>query len=193
MARIERHKKSTRGKDLKCSKCGKEIAVGEEYLKATPYHRTPIIRCVKCGLKSYETSGSQYVQDIGSIVEDWQESFGTSDGVTDEIISSLEEIRDYTQESLDNMPEQLQEGDTGCMLQDRIDCIEGAISDLEQISYEDLKEDLKEEAESNIGEYDPDTWDDEDQWKEEVAEELDHLVEDAYIEAIDDALSQLEY
>lgn len=193
MARIERHKKSTRGKDLKCSKCGKEIAVGEEYLKATPYHSTPIIRCVKCGLKSYETSGSQYVQDIGSIVEDWQESFGTSDGVTDEIISSLEEIRDYTQESLDNMPEQLQEGDTGCMLQDRVDCIESAISDLEQISYEDLKEELRDEAVSNIGEYDSNTWDDEDQWEEEVAEELDHLAEDAYIEAIDDALSQLEY
>lgn len=193
MARIERHKKSTRGKDLKCSKCGKDISVGEEYLKATPYHRPPIIRCVECGLKSYETSGSQYVRDVGSIVEDWQESFGTSDGVVDEIISSLEEIRDYTQESLDNMPEQLQQGDTGCMLQDRVDCIESTISDLEQISYEDLKDELKDEAVSNIGEYDSSTWDDEDQWEEEVAEELDHLVEDAYIEAIDDALSQLEY
>lgn len=193
MAKIEKRKKISRGKSVVCSKCGNPISVGETYLISTPYRMPAIIRCLKCGLKQYETSGSQYVRDVGAIVEDWQETFGTSDGTAEEIVSALEEIRDYTEESLNNMPEQLQEGDTGNMLQDRLDSLEGAISDLEEISFDDIKEESREEAEDNVGPYDENEFDDKEQWAAEVAEEMDRLTEDAYVEAIEDALSQLEY
>lgn len=197
MARIERLKKSSRGKEIKCSKCGKTIEVGTEYLKATPYRRSPIIRCIECGLKSYETSGSEYIKSVGAIVENWQEDYGTSDGTAEEIASALEEIKETQEESLDNIPENLREGDTGCMLQERIDALEDVISELEQISFEDLKDETREEAESNVGEYDPDDsecgFDSEEEWENAVAEEMDSLVVDSYIEAIDEALSALEY
>lgn len=194
MARIERLKKSSRGKEIKCSKCGKTIEVGTEYLKATPYRRSPIIRCIECGLKAYETSGSEYVKSVGAIVENWQEDYGTSDGTAEEIASALEEIKETQEESLEN---NLREGATGYMLQERIDALEDVISELEHISFEDLKDETREEAENNVGEYDPDDsecgFESEEEWKNAVAEEMDSLVVDAYIEAIDDALSALGY
>lgn len=191
MAKIEKRKKSSRGKSVVCSKCGNPISVGETYLIATPYRMPAIIRCLKCGLKQYETSGSQYVRDVGAIVEEWQETYGTSDGTAEEIISALESIKDDAEESLENIPEQLQDGDAGSLLQERIDCLESVISDLEDICYEDIKEDCRDEAESNVG--DKDAYDDEESWQDEVADEMDDLAETAYIDAIEDALSQLEY
>ena len=146
MARITKQKKSNRGKEIRCRKCGKVIEVGEEYLKATPYRSAPIIACLKCGIKSYETSGSQYVQDVGAIAELWRETYGTNEDSISDIITAIEEIRDYTQDSLDNMPESLQEGDIGQMLQERIDCLEGVISDLESIDVDSLRSDLEEEV-----------------------------------------------
>lgn len=48
-----------------------------------------------------------------------------------EIIGELEQLRDETQESFDNMPEQLQYGDTGQMLEERVQGCEVAIDELE--------------------------------------------------------------
>jgi hypothetical protein len=39
----------------------------------------------------------------------------------DQIISEIEELKDETQNSLDNMPPQLQDADSGQLLQERID------------------------------------------------------------------------
>ena len=128
MARIERINKAR--KEQKCSKCGCVIEVGMPYLKATPYRQRPITRCTKCGLKSYETSGSEYVKECGAIVEDWRENYDLNESTADEIASALEELRDQQQDSLDNMPENLQQGDTGQMLQERIDSLECTIDEL---------------------------------------------------------------
>lgn len=83
MARIERINKSR--KEQKCSKCGEVISVGSPYFKATPYRQRPIIRCIKCGLKSYETSGSEYIKEVGSIVEDWRENYDLNESTAEEI------------------------------------------------------------------------------------------------------------
>lgn len=193
MARIERINKSR--KEQKCSKCGEVIAVGMPYLKATPYRQRPIIRCTKCGLKSYETSGSEYVKEVGSIVEDWQESYGIRDGVAEEIASTLEDLRDQQQDSLDNMPEQLQDGDTGMMLQNRIDSLDTAIDELGDVSWEDCEIDSKDEVLEEIGEYDPDSdeWGSEEDYQEELEDKMRELTEEKYSEAIDEALSNIEY
>ena len=193
MARIERINKSR--KEQKCSKCGEVIAVGMPYLKATPYRQRPIIRCTKCGLKSYETSGSEYVKEVGSIVEDWQESYGINEGVTEEIASTLEDLRDQQQDSLDNMPEQLQDGDTGMMLQNRIESLETAIDELNDISWEDCESDAESEVESEMGEYDPDSdeWELEEDYQEELEDRKRELTEEKYSGLIDEALSNIEY
>lgn len=195
MARIERINKAR--KETKCCKCGAVIEIGMPYLKATPYRQRPIIRCTKCGLKSYETSGSDYVKNIGAIVEDWSEDYDINEGTVDEIATALEEIRDQQQDSLDNMPEQLQEGDTGQMLQERIDSLDCAIEELNNISWEDCYSEAEGEIESEMGEYDPEAedneWESEEEYQEEFNSRANELTEEKYVELIDEALSNIVY
>ena len=82
-----------------------------------------------------------------------------------DIISQLEELRDQCQDSLDNMPESLQESDTGQLLQERIDECESLISDFWEYRHrilwrwyrwgkteegEDTEDDAKEEWLENV-------------------------------------------
>ena len=193
MARINMIKKAR--KQTQCCKCNKIIEVGMPYLKATPYHRRPIIRCTECGLESYETSGSDYIRNVGDIANHWEENFGISEGVHDEIASALEEIRDQQQESLDNMPESLQEGDTGMMLQERIECLDNVIDELNNVSYEDCESSARDEVETELGEYDPENgeYDTEEYYNQAFDEEAESRTEEMYRNAIEEALSGLEY
>lgn len=71
-----------------------------------------------------------YIRNVGAIVEDWHEDYEIQDGVWDDIADALEEIKDECEERLYNMPEQLQEADSGMILQERIDTLESAIDGL---------------------------------------------------------------
>lgn len=51
----------------------------------------------------------------------------------EQIASDLTDLRDEEQESFDNMPEGLQQGDRGQASSDAIDQLEGAISHLETV------------------------------------------------------------
>lgn len=76
----------------------------------------------------------------------------------DDIVSELENLKDETQSSKDNMPEGLQEGDTGQLLQERVDALENAISEFEALDLEydepdedDIRAELDpEEGEENV-------------------------------------------
>lgn len=50
----------------------------------------------------------------------------------DEIIASLNDIRDEEQDAYDNMPESLQSSDNGSRMTDAIDAIDEAISSVEE-------------------------------------------------------------
>lgn len=91
--------------------------------------------------KPSQLTQSEYLQGIYEIQETI-ESLEAEDAEDlksriDEIIEQLGEIRDTCQGNLDNMPEQLQEGDTGQLLQERIETVEGAIEELEGIDVDD--------------------------------------------------------
>lgn len=165
----------------------------------TPYKRAPIIRCSSCGLKSYETSSSEYIREVGALVEDWEDNFDCDESGISEIIAVLEGLKDQCQESYDNIPEQLQEGSTGELLQNRIDNLGDVISELEGISYEECRDDAGSELAGDFPEeYDPDDerceeFDDEEQWKAAYEERMDEETERAFSDKISDALSQLEY
>lgn len=62
----------------------------------------------------------------------------------EEICSEIENLRDECQESLDNMPDQLQESDTGQMLQERVEALDGWKDELENIDTEDEDRELTE-------------------------------------------------
>lgn len=60
----------------------------------------------------------------------------------EDIKSDIENLRDDTQGSFDNMPEGLQQGDTGQLLQGRIDGLEEMLSSFDSIDT-DIEEGLK--------------------------------------------------
>jgi len=77
---------------------------------------------------------SEFRSSVYSLQE--REQPGDQTGLESEvqdIISELEQLRDDAQDKLDNMPESLQQGPTGELLQNRIDSVDGAISELESI------------------------------------------------------------
>lgn len=89
----------------------------------------------------------------------WEIEDGSIAGLTaDEILKDqceavAQELRDLAQEcqdSLDNMPEGLQQGSTGEMLQERIDALEAAADEFDEIDFDNDRED---------GESDEDFWD----------------------------------
>jgi len=68
----------------------------------------------------------------------------------DSIISDLENLRDETQEKLDNMPEQLQEVGSGEILSNRVESIEEMINELEGCDLDEIDEDeIRNEVEQN--------------------------------------------
>jgi len=68
----------------------------------------------------------------------------------DNLITLLEELKDKCEESLDNMPEHLQDSSsTGELLQERIDNLEDWMSNLESVDFE-LDEELDEEEKKDI-------------------------------------------
>ena len=107
--------------------------------------------------------------------------------------SDIEELRDTTQESLDNMPEGLQQGDTGQLLQERIDGLESWISDIESIELDidedefknevleenDMTEDESDKAEDEKGEESEDEKLTEDQIQEKVNEKIQEKIDEA--------------
>lgn len=177
MAKIEKPKAR---KEYKCSKCGEVIKIGDTYLKGSPFRAKPIIRCTKCGLRSWELSSSDYVQGVGRICDCWEEDYGCDEDTAQRIADELDSIKEQCQDSLDNMPEGLQEGDIGQLLQERIDNLEYAISDLEDIDYDSIKE----EAEANI---------DVEEGDEDYEEELEGEIKSSLTDAINEALGQLDY
>ena len=131
-------------KEYKCSRCHEVIPSGSPYFRGDLNFSKPIIRCTECGLESWEVTTSEYQLAVGEIVVRWKDSYSPDEQGRDDIVSELESIRDDTQDKYDNMPEGLQQGDTGCLLQDRIDCLDSAIDELNNIDFE-LNEDNDEE------------------------------------------------
>lgn len=170
MAKVIKINKSR--KEQVCSKCKSIIEIGSPYLKASPYKRKPVIRCTSCGLRSYEVSGSEYIRRINEIQNEWSNLHNICESLADDIISDLEELRDTQQDSLDNMPDQLQEAYVGEMLQERIEYLDYAINNLEEFDYESIEEEAHDEAVEEYGEYKENS----DEYSSK--EEYDNLIEE---------------
>ena len=179
MAKIE---KPVARKEYKCSKCGEVIKKGDQYWKGIPFRRSPVIRCLKCGIYRWECSSSDYTQSVGRVCDCWQEDYELSESTAEEIVAELTNIQDMCQDSLDNMPEGLQEGDTGQLIQERIDNLEDAISELEAIDYESIKEEAEVDFDSEYEEGTP-----------EYQNELEGEIHSQLIDAINEALGGLDY
>lgn len=139
----------------KCSKCGTLIEKGQPYRWWKFMRGGKFIRCnsAKCLPRPSDLTRSDFWKAIYSIQE--EELFTNSEEFEsdrDTAVSDLQNIRDETQEKLDNMPQGLQEGDTGQLLQERIDALESAIETLEGTDLE-IADDLDDsQRESRVEE-----------------------------------------
>lgn len=139
MAKVQIIQKSR--KEYKCSKCGKVIPVGSKYYKGEINFGPTIIRCSDCKLEAWEVTTSDWQLSTGEIINRWEVNYGLSDSTPDELRDEIENIMDDQQERLDNMPEGLQEGDVGQLIQERIDACEAAMDELDNIDIDSLKAD----------------------------------------------------
>jgi hypothetical protein len=129
--------------------------------------------------ESVEDLTASDAEDIGAFIENMK--------------SELESLMDDCQNNLDNMPEHLQESSSsGELLQERIDTIESAISDLDAIDTdydEPTEDDLKEEAldKLNIEDEDDDDYD-----EEVVKKTMDEIKEEKLQEWIDEKIQEIQ-
>lgn len=138
--------------------------------------------------KQSQLTQSSFLSGLYSIQEDI-ESLTTDDldqSTIDDLVGRLEELRDEAQDSLDNMPEQLQEGDVGQMLQERVDNVEDAISELEGLDMEIDEDAIREEVND---EYKNEIEEDE---EEADSAELDSRIEEAIKEKKEELLTELQ-
>lgn len=124
-----------------------EIKKGESYWWWQFYKSGK--RYSKTQPKASQLIGSAFLSQMQSFAEDLEELNGDMDAndiesERDRIADEVRSLGDECQEKLDNMPEGLQQGDTGQMLQERVDACEQFASDLES---QDIPE--KEEGQSD--------------------------------------------
>ena len=88
---------------------------------------------------------SEYLSTLRSLVEQVQDFDVEKDGgadnfeaLRDEIVSAVCDLRDMQQDNLDNMPESLQSSPTGELLQERIDALDSAESEIENLDVESI-------------------------------------------------------
>lgn len=116
---------------------GQGISKGEMYyatkIKTGP--RSGMTLRSKTPFKKSQLTQSPFKSAWYAVEEGWHDS----DKDAEAIRAAAEELRsagEEVQSSLDNMPEGLQEGDTGQMMQNRIEMAEAAADDLESLADE---------------------------------------------------------
>jgi len=73
------------------------------------------------------------------------------ESVIEELKDRIQNLRDETEEKLYNMPEGLQQGPTGELLQERVDSLDNWISELDSIDFEGSIEEIVEELQGLTG------------------------------------------
>lgn len=84
--------------------------------------------------QSAYTSG---VLALGEMIDDYPlNEAGDLEMLRDDVDTQLDEIKSTVEDSLSNMPEGLQQGETGSMMQERIDACDSAQSDVQSLDTE---------------------------------------------------------
>ena len=133
-----------------CGKCGEEIKIKDAYVWWKFRYGGKCIRCAKpgCVPKPSDLTQSEFYGTLYSI----QEAGFTADTLEDleserdDIKGQLEELRDEQEEKRSNMPESLQESDTGNTLQERYDALEEAVNNLDSVNFNKEDDETLDEA-----------------------------------------------
>lgn len=145
--------------------------------------------------KPSQLTQSNYLSTLYGIQESLEDvSASTPDELVeavDDIKTQLEELRDTTQDSLDNMPDSLQSSPTGELLQERVDSLDNAISEVEGIDtdYDEPDDDEIREQLADDVDYTP-TDEEEENDDFDIDEKKKELVTDDQIQEKKDELAQ---
>jgi len=103
--------------------------------------------------------------DIEDELSNISSDMGVSDmqSTVENAVSELENLKDETQGKFDNMPESLQQGDTGQLLEERVSEVESMIDELQGIDFS-----AAEEEEANVEVKERETKEGEDEPEEET-------------------------
>jgi hypothetical protein len=200
----------------KCEKCGAELTIGKEYRSIGIKQQFGGIvryRCMNCPIwQPHEYSNANWARvaqlqaEHSSIDNSSWDSLEDAQATAQEIAEAIRELATEKQESLDNMPEGLQQGDTGQALEqfvqdleewaDRVenapdnadDFPEGECQNChgEELTHDEHSEDCPEDCDgteeclecngSNEGEA---TEEEIDAWREEVATAIQDELDNA--------------
>jgi len=146
MARVNVIQKARKAQG-KCTKCGTEIKVGDPYRFWKFRFGAPIPRCMKteCTPRPSDLTQSEFyirLYEIQESLEVAMQDFNDNGELSDlssSISSAADQVRELgeeCQEKLDNMPEGLQAGDSGQLLENRAQECEGKADELEEAAGE---------------------------------------------------------
>lgn len=149
--------------------------------KGEPYYRWSIklqrgglVRMSKTPPKPSQLTVSEFYSTLYALQEQNEfnkaQDFSELQSMRDEVVGELEQLRDEQQGKLDNMPEGLQQGSTGELLQERYDALDQAVDELNSV-------DIPETEEPEEGDEDHDDEDHEDELQK-VAAELDGILQE---------------
>src|SRR3990167_6691124 len=183
-----------------CGKCNAKIKKGDGYKWWKFRFGGRHVRCLKteCAPRPSDLTQSEFYgtlygieESLGTAIEDFRNGGEPADlaGTLNELAEELRQLGSECQDKLDNMPEGLQQGDTGQLLENRAqeceskaDELESAASEIESVElYDDLEEYLadnetaREEKES------------EEAHKTRVKQDMDEANEQARDEAASNA------
>ena len=141
----------------KCGKCGAVIEAGQPYLhwafmvggRGGP----KIVRCARpeCAPRPADLTQSDYLRAVYGLQEETFAHAKTTEDLEsarDDARGQVEELQQEQQDKLDNMPEGLQQGDTGQLIQERIEACESCASELDGVDISFDAPEGKTEAEA---------------------------------------------
>lgn len=123
------------------------IKKGEPYYKWALF-RGPVRRS-KTPPRQSQLTQSEFYSTLYAIQEDMGDlepkTLAELKADIEGIKERIETLRDDTQEKLDNMPEGLQQGDTGQMLSERVDAMENWLSEIDNLDIPEEGEEGEED------------------------------------------------
>ena len=153
MPRVTSHKKNKVG-TFRCDKCSEPIIVGQEFYSWAFRYGGKHYQHTSHGAPTPSQLTQSKLSAVYAAAESAESAIASAESVDDltaalsDCISEVETVRDEYQESIDAMPENLQQGGPAQEMQEKIDALEEFISELES-ARDNLEEFEEEEPEDD--------------------------------------------
>lgn len=153
MARVTTVKKARKDQPSPCVRCHKAITAGQGYRwVANRIGRMSSTKRIHVECGSFKRSETTFSDKLGRLydaqddahteIDNWPNDGEPSalEDVLKTTADTADEVAEEYQASLDNMPEGLQQGDTGQQIQEKVDACESWSQELQSVDFEEFDE-----------------------------------------------------